>query len=91
MSGICTKHKSHKPNCTDCTALPYDSRYEENMEIVEVCLSDREQLRLFKEICKLNCRPSDYFKYALLHYIDTLDTPPYTEEIDNPDNHGENE
>lgn len=89
MSGICTKHKSHKPNCTNCTAFPYDSRYEENMEIVEVRLTPELESFLFKEICRLNCRPSDYFKYVILKGIDELDIPPYTGETDNPDNRRE--
>lgn len=81
MSGVCSAHRYHDPDCERCTALPYDSRYEKGMEIIEVDLPRHLQLFLFKEIVRLNCRPSDYFKHVLFDYIKSIDLP---EETDNP-------
>lgn len=86
MSGICKTHTYHDPECNRCTALPYDSRYEEHMEIIEVDLSPRLETFLFNELLRLNCRPSDYFKYMLNDYIASLDVPLSPKgETDNPD------
>jgi hypothetical protein len=43
------------------------------MTTMEVNLTPHMESFLFGEICRLNCRPSDYFKYVINNGLDHLE------------------